>query len=122
MRLSRIYLLALALVVLSLAACDGGGTLSASPPAGSSLVGQSQAVGVPSPVNSGPPLAVVGTENFYADLLTQIGGPRVRATSFLNDPNADPHAFESSPKQASSGTRPTSRPPRNASLSSSAVS
>jgi zinc/manganese transport system substrate-binding protein len=52
------------------------------------------------PVDSGPPLAVIGTENFYADLLGQIGGSRVRATSFLNDPNADPHAFESSPEDA----------------------
>ena len=52
------------------------------------------------PVDSGPPLAVVGTENFYADLLTQIGGSRVTATSLLNDPNADPHAFESSPQDA----------------------
>jgi len=32
--------------------------------------------------------------------LTQIGGPRVTATSLLNDPNADPHAFESSPQDA----------------------
>lgn len=46
------------------------------------------------------PLAVLGTENFYADLLTQIGGSRVKATSLLNDPNADPHAFEASPKAA----------------------
>jgi zinc/manganese transport system substrate-binding protein len=43
---------------------------------------------------------VIGTENFYADLLTQIGGSRVQATSFINDPNADPHAFESSPQDA----------------------
>jgi zinc/manganese transport system substrate-binding protein len=56
--------------------------------------------GGPTPRASGPPLAVVGTENFYADLLTRIGGVRVQATSFLNDPNADPHAFESSPQDA----------------------
>jgi zinc/manganese transport system substrate-binding protein len=43
---------------------------------------------------------VLGTENFYADLLTQIGGARVSATSLLNDPNADPHAFEASPSAA----------------------
>ncbi len=43
---------------------------------------------------------MIGTENFYADLLTQIGGSRVEATSFINDPNADPHEFESSPKNA----------------------
>ena len=53
-----------------------------------------------SPVASGPPLAVMGTENFYADLLTQIGGSRVQATSLLNDPNADPHEFETSPQDA----------------------
>jgi zinc/manganese transport system substrate-binding protein len=43
---------------------------------------------------------VLGTENFYADLLAQIGGIRVSATSLLNDPNADPHAFEASPSAA----------------------
>ena len=53
-----------------------------------------------SPVASGPSLAVMGTENFYADLLTQIGGSRVQATSLLNDPNADPHEFETSPQDA----------------------
>jgi len=52
------------------------------------------------PIDSGPPLAVLGTENFYADLLAQIGGSRVAATSLINDPNADPHAFESSPQAA----------------------
>lgn len=51
-------------------------------------------------VRSGPPIAVLGTENFYADLLRQIGGPRVNATSLLNDPNADPHEFEASPMAA----------------------
>jgi zinc/manganese transport system substrate-binding protein len=51
-------------------------------------------------VNSGRPLPVVGTENFYADLLSQIGGSRVTASSLLNDPNADPHEFEASPQAA----------------------
>jgi zinc/manganese transport system substrate-binding protein len=45
-------------------------------------------------------LPVLGTENFYADLLAQIGGSHVQATSLLNDPNADPHAFETSPQDA----------------------
>ncbi len=45
-------------------------------------------------------IAVLGTENFYAELLGQIGGDRVQATSLLNDPNADPHAYESSPQAA----------------------
>ena len=52
------------------------------------------------PAAGGPPMAVLGTENFYADLLAQVGGGRVQVTSFLNDPNADPHAFESSPQDA----------------------
>ncbi|MEA2662869.1 MAG: zinc/manganese transport system substrate-binding protein [Chloroflexota bacterium] len=48
----------------------------------------------------GTGLAVVGAENFYADLLAQIGGDRVSATSILNDPAADPHEFEASPRTA----------------------
>src|ERR1700694_66238 len=54
----------------------------------------------PAPTNSGPAIKLLGTENFYADLLAQIGGERVQATSLLNDPNADPHAFESSAQDA----------------------
>jgi len=52
------------------------------------------------PASGGAPIAVLGTENFYADLLSQIGGSRVSATSLLNDPNADPHSFEASPQAA----------------------
>src|SRR5438132_7519956 len=44
----------------------------------------------------GAAIPVLGTENFYADLLTQIGGTRVTVPSILNDPNADPHEFEAS--------------------------
>jgi zinc/manganese transport system substrate-binding protein len=47
-----------------------------------------------------PAIAVLGTENFYADLLAQIGGPRVTASSILNDPAADPHEYEASPATA----------------------
>jgi len=46
------------------------------------------------------PIAVLGTENFYADLLTQIGGSSVRASSLLKDPNVDPHSYEASPQAA----------------------
>ncbi len=54
----------------------------------------------PSPNGPGQLINVLGAENFYADLLAQIGGNRVRATSILNDPNADPHAYEASPSAA----------------------
>lgn len=56
--------------------------------------------GGPSPAGSSVPIPVLGAENFYADLLSQVGGSRVSAISLLNDPNADPHAFESSPQDA----------------------
>ena len=90
---------------LALAACAGSGgaaTPSVSATPSKTVAAQSAQAGGPTPVDSGPPLAVLGTENFYADLLAQIGGSRVSATSLINDPNADPHAFESSPQAAAS--------------------
>ncbi|MDE3194151.1 MAG: zinc ABC transporter substrate-binding protein [Chloroflexota bacterium] len=61
------------------------------------VAGACGAPGAPSPAGTIP---VLGTENFYADLLAQVGGSRVHATSVLNDPNADPHAYEASPRAA----------------------
>lgn len=58
-------------------------------------------IGAPaSPSVAGPGIAVLGTENFYADLLAQIGGTRVTVSSILNDPNADPHEYEANPQTA----------------------
>jgi zinc/manganese transport system substrate-binding protein len=54
----------------------------------------------PATTPSAAPIAVLGTENFYADLLAQIGGNRVSASSILSDPNADPHEYEASPAAA----------------------
>jgi zinc/manganese transport system substrate-binding protein len=56
-------------------------------------------VASPSPSTS-PAIPVLGTENFYADLLAQIGGSRVTAASILSDPSADPHEYEASPTTA----------------------
>ena len=42
----------------------------------------------------------IGAENEYADVLSQVGGRYVHVSSILNDPNTDPHAFESSPSIA----------------------
>jgi zinc/manganese transport system substrate-binding protein len=42
----------------------------------------------------------VGAENEYANVLAQIGGRYVRVSSILNNPNTDPHTFESSPSVA----------------------
>jgi zinc/manganese transport system substrate-binding protein len=42
----------------------------------------------------------IGAENEYANVLSQIGGRYVHVSSILNNPNTDPHTFESSPSVA----------------------
>jgi zinc/manganese transport system substrate-binding protein len=41
-------------------------------------------------------LAVVAAENFYGDVVRQLGGANVAVTSILNNPDQDPHLFEAS--------------------------
>jgi zinc/manganese transport system substrate-binding protein len=38
---------------------------------------------------------VVAAENFYGDIIKQLGGNHVAVTSILSDPNVDPHEYES---------------------------
>ena len=45
-------------------------------------------------------IAVVAAENFYGDVVKQIGGNNVDVTSILSNPDQDPHLFEASPKTA----------------------
>jgi zinc/manganese transport system substrate-binding protein len=45
-------------------------------------------------------IEAVGAENQYADIVGQIGGLYVHVSSVLNNPNTDPHTFESSPRVA----------------------
>src|SRR5439155_290439 len=54
----------------------------------------------PPPSPAGAPIAVLGAETFYADLLAQIGGSRVTASGILNDPSADPNEYEANPATA----------------------
>jgi|ERR1700688_499142 len=54
----------------------------ASPPAGFAAEGK---------------LAVVAAENFYGDIAAQIGGDRVEVVSIMNNPDQDPHLFETTP-------------------------
>jgi zinc/manganese transport system substrate-binding protein len=82
----------MSVLLFSVSACAATQTTPAGAPGAGSNTSAASA--------GAPALAVVGTENFYADLLSQIGRPVVTATSLLNDPNADPHAFESSPRDA----------------------
>jgi zinc/manganese transport system substrate-binding protein len=46
-------------------------------------------------------IKAIGAENEYANVLGQIGGRYVQVSSILNNPNTDPHTFESSPSVAS---------------------
>jgi zinc/manganese transport system substrate-binding protein len=45
---------------------------------------------------------VVAAENFWGSLVSQIGGNKVNVLSIVSDPNADPHEYESSSKDAKS--------------------
>jgi zinc/manganese transport system substrate-binding protein len=42
-------------------------------------------------------IAVVAAENFYGDVVRQIGGDRVTVVSIMNSPDQDPHLFETTP-------------------------
>ncbi|MGB9040926.1 MAG: zinc ABC transporter substrate-binding protein, partial [Pseudolabrys sp.] len=42
-------------------------------------------------------VAVVAAENFYGDIVRQIGGDRVAVISIMNNPDQDPHLFETTP-------------------------
>src|SRR5450759_1918967 len=53
----------------------------------------------PSAASGGRP-AVVAAENFWGDITRQIGGGRVSVTSIITDPNADPHSYETDPRDA----------------------
>ncbi|WP_084169786.1 metal ABC transporter solute-binding protein, Zn/Mn family [Paraburkholderia ferrariae] len=45
-------------------------------------------------------IPVVAAENFYGDVVKQIGGSHVDVTSIMSNPDQDPHLFEASPKTA----------------------
>ncbi len=63
------------------------------------------ALSVGTPIQAQParaPLAIVAAENFYGDIAQQIGGPDVKVTSILSNPDQDPHLFEASPSVARS--------------------
>jgi zinc/manganese transport system substrate-binding protein len=45
-------------------------------------------------------VTVVAAENFWGNITQQIGGSHVAVTSIISDPNADPHIYESDPRDA----------------------
>jgi zinc/manganese transport system substrate-binding protein len=68
-------------VVFLLSACSGGSAGSATP-------------------SSSTAINVVAAENFYGDIVKQLGGNHVSVTSILSDPNIDPHQYESNAQTA----------------------
>ena len=51
---------------------------------------------------SGAVIKVIGVENEYADVVSQIGGKFVQVQALEADPNVDPHSFEANPGVAKS--------------------
>lgn len=43
-------------------------------------------------------LKLVAAENFWGSIASQIGGDRIEVTSIINDPETDPHLFETAAK------------------------
>jgi zinc/manganese transport system substrate-binding protein len=63
-------------------------------------LGLSACVTAGSPASSGPSasntITVVAAENFYGNIVEQLGAGHVSVVSILSDPNVDPHEYESS--------------------------
>lgn len=72
--------------------------------AGVLLVGIMLSACVSGPATSTPSapgvVKVVAAENFYGDVVRQLGGSHVAVTSIISDPNVDPHTYESNPQTA----------------------
>jgi len=69
------------IAIVLLSACSSGSVGSATP-------------------SSSTTINVVAAENFYGDIVKQLGGSRVSVTSILSDPNIDPHEYESNVQTA----------------------
>ena len=52
------------------------------------------------PTTGGRIVHVVAAENVWGDIARQIGGRHVAVRSILSDPGADPHLYESTPRDA----------------------
>ena len=50
--------------------------------------------------SAGGGITAIGAESEYADVISQVGGKYVQASSIMSNPNTDPHTFEASPAVA----------------------
>jgi zinc/manganese transport system substrate-binding protein len=75
------------------AACLAAGLVGA-------LFAAAPTLGIPSAAAASV-VNAIGTENEYANVLSQIGGPYIHVSAILDNPNTDPHTFEASPSVSS---------------------
>jgi zinc/manganese transport system substrate-binding protein len=66
----------------------------------SSSASSSAGGGTSAAAASATTITAIGAENEYADVISQVGGKYVHASSIMNNPNTDPHTFEASPSVA----------------------
>jgi zinc/manganese transport system substrate-binding protein len=90
---TRPGLLAAALPLAAALLASACSSSSSSPGAG----GGSTAATAPAGTGSTTKITAIGAENEYADVISQVGGKYVQASSIMSNPNTDPHTFEASP-------------------------
>ena len=61
------------------------------------IIGAVLAAGQPLAAAAELKIAVVAAENFYGDIVRQVGGDRVAVVSIMSNPDQDPHLFETTP-------------------------
>jgi zinc/manganese transport system substrate-binding protein len=83
--------------VLAVALPLAAATLLASACSSSSSSSAASGGGSTAATASGTKITAIGAENEYADVIAQVGGKYVQATSIMSNPNTDPHTFEASP-------------------------
>ena len=81
LRKRSLWLAFLFILFLLLSACSGGSASSTT-------------------ASSSSAINVVAAENFYGDIVKQLGGTHVSVTSIISDPNIDPHEYESNVQTA----------------------
>jgi zinc/manganese transport system substrate-binding protein len=79
-RKSSLWPACLFILIILVSACSSGLTGSTTP--------------------SSSAINVVAAENFYGDIVKQLGGSHVSVTSIISDPNIDPHEYESNAQTA----------------------
>ena len=75
-------------------------TLLASACSSSSASSSAAGGGSTAAAASATKITAIGAENEYADVIAQVGGKYVQASSIMSNPNTDPHTFEASPAVA----------------------